>query len=507
MKSSAEQYYELFKGSDIAHGTFVVNTERSRDGKKQGTAKVVREPATVEMWDEHLRGGVGLGIIPITSQNKCQWGAIDIDQYDVDHRALVRALRGADIPAVVGRTKSGGAHVWLFLSEPVPAGDVQSALSSLAASLGYGGSEIFPKQSEILVDRGDTGNFLNMPYHGGANTTRYGFDDNGNGLTVEEFLPYAQAFVISPDHFYGVNFDFGVGDEELEDGPPCLQHLCRQGIGEGGRNNGLFNLGVYARLAHPETWERYLQEYNLRYLDPPLSIQEVAVIIRQLKKKEYFYRCEDQPIKPYCDKETCKQRKHGVGSSASNDLTSLTKIDGDPPIWILSVDGRRVELSTEALTNQAAFQRECVAQINVLPTTVSTKTWHVRIKALLDNVTVVEVPPDATEEGEFHDLLHTFVVERARGDCREDILNGVAVWEGDRVYFQVKDIRRHLKLNDFTGYSANKVTLALRELGAEKTFWRMGTRGIHVWSLPQEFFEERESNRIPAINTYGDEII
>ena len=27
------------------------------------------------------------------------------------------------------------------------------------------GSEIFPKQTEILVERGDTGNFLNLPYY------------------------------------------------------------------------------------------------------------------------------------------------------------------------------------------------------------------------------------------------------------------------------------------------------------------------------------------------------
>jgi hypothetical protein len=28
--------------------------------------------------------------------------------------------------------------------------------------LGYEGCEIFPKQTEILVERGDTGNFLNL---------------------------------------------------------------------------------------------------------------------------------------------------------------------------------------------------------------------------------------------------------------------------------------------------------------------------------------------------------
>jgi hypothetical protein len=175
--SLAQRFYDLFKGSDIAHGTYVVKTSRASDGKKQGTAKVIREATTVAMWEEHLKGGTGLGIIPIRSDNTCQWGAIDIDQYDVSHKQLVTTLRENKIPAVVGRTKSGGAHVWIFLTEAVEAEEVQRKMTELAAALGFSGSEIFPKQSTILLERGDTGNFLNMPYHAGAKSTRYGFDE------------------------------------------------------------------------------------------------------------------------------------------------------------------------------------------------------------------------------------------------------------------------------------------------------------------------------------------
>ena len=182
--STAQKFYDLFKGSDIAHGTYVVNSSRSSDGKKQGQAKVIREPTTLAMWEEHLKGGTGVGIIPIRSDNLCQWGAIDIDEYDVSHKELVTVLRENKIPAVVGRTKSGGAHVWMFLTEPVEAEEMQRRMTELSAALGYSGSEIFPKQTTILIDRGDTGNFLNMPYHNGDNSTRYGFDDNAEALVL-----------------------------------------------------------------------------------------------------------------------------------------------------------------------------------------------------------------------------------------------------------------------------------------------------------------------------------
>ena len=501
--SLAQDFFDLFKGSDIAHGTFVVNGSRVGDGKKQGTAKVIREPTTLEMWEEHLKGETGVGIIPINSQNLCQWGAIDIDEYDIDHVEIAHKLKTNDIPAVVGRTKSGGAHVWVFLKQPEEAELVQRKMTELSAALGYAGSEIFPKQTKILVDRGDTGNFLNMPYHGGENSTRYGFDDNGDALSPKEFIVYAREKILTPAKFRKLDCSFGVKEDVLPEGPPCLQYLCTKGFGEGSRNNALFNLGVYARMAHEDDWENALQRYNMDYLKPPLSHSEVGTVIRQLKKKEYFYKCEDQPIKPFCDKELCKTRKCGVGpASLANDLSSLTKIDGDPPIWVLNVDDSRVELSTTALTTQSQFQKECVAQINKFPITVNQRAWQTRIQLLLDNITIVEVPPDATHKGEFEDLLHAFSCERARGEEREDILQAVAVWLDGRVFFQVKDIKKHLTTNDFNHYSSNKITLRLQDLGAEKMFWRIRGKGIHVWSLPQDYFETEDSEiPLPELET------
>ena len=48
-------------------------------------------------------------------------------------------------------------------------------------------AEIFPKQTEILVERGDTGNFLNLPYFNGTKGLRYAINDNGSASTLEEF--------------------------------------------------------------------------------------------------------------------------------------------------------------------------------------------------------------------------------------------------------------------------------------------------------------------------------
>jgi hypothetical protein len=505
--STAQRFHDLFFGSDIAHGTFEVKGAE-RSGKKKGSARVVREPASVELWEEHLSGGMGLGIIPIRSDNMCRWGAIDIDDYKTDHKTLVQKLRLHNVPAVVGRSKSGGAHIWFFLTEPIPAADMQHKLHGLAASLGRADCEIFPKQAAILAGRGDTGNFLNMPYHNGTKNMRYGFNDTGEGLTPEEFLDYAEKFIQTPDEFYTVDVSFGVTDgEHLPEGPPCLQHLCKNGFVPGSRNNALFNLGVYARQSDADDWESRVQKYNMDYLHPPLARSEVEAIIKQLKKKDYYYKCEDQPIKPHCNKDLCKTRKFGVGQGASSNVTGIIKIDGDPPIFIVTVDGKPVETSTEGVHNQAVFQKACIGQLNMYPATVNSRAWQTRMQNLLDNVVVVPVAPDATSEGEFKDLLTQFCTDRAKGIVMDDLTSGISVWAEDGIYFQLKDLKKHLQLNDFKNFTGPKMSLVLKKLGGVECVVEAGEKTLNAWRLPKEAFGKVNGSRPLPVTPKDKDII
>ena len=63
---------------------------------------------------------------------------------------------------------------------------MRDKLTEIKTLLGYGGSEVFPKQIQ-LKSADDTGNFLNLPYFGGEDTTRYAFRADGEAATLEEF--------------------------------------------------------------------------------------------------------------------------------------------------------------------------------------------------------------------------------------------------------------------------------------------------------------------------------
>jgi hypothetical protein len=101
-----------------------------------------------------------LGIVPIREDNRCKWGCIDIDTYPFVHKAFIKKIRDKDIPMILFRSKSGGAHVFLFTKEFVAASLMRERLKKIAGTLGYAKAEIFPKQDYIRADRGDIGSFF-----------------------------------------------------------------------------------------------------------------------------------------------------------------------------------------------------------------------------------------------------------------------------------------------------------------------------------------------------------
>ena len=53
--------------------------------------------------------------------NTCRWGCIDIDEYNFNHLVLITNIRKLKLPLIVCRSKSGGAHVFLFTKKFVSA--------------------------------------------------------------------------------------------------------------------------------------------------------------------------------------------------------------------------------------------------------------------------------------------------------------------------------------------------------------------------------------------------
>lgn len=489
-----EEFSEIFNGLERAHGSYEIQGNK-RTGKKTGKAQTLNEPITKDHWKSHLSGIKGLGVVPINDAAECYWGAADIDIYDLNLEEQITKIREKKLPLVPCRTKSGGLHLFLFCTSPVPASLMQEKLTEMAASLGFGGCEIFPKQTKLLVERGDVGSWLNMPYFNAKQTTRYGLDNHGSALSAEEFIYVVKSFKQTEAQIKKIKAETY---DSLPEGPPCLQHLTVSGFPEGTRNDGLFNLGVYARKSYPDAWEEKVEELNRKHMDPPLKSIEVLAIIKSLKRKDYEYTCSRVPLAPHCNAMVCRQRKHGIGLSGGGmpNLGSLTKLNTRPPIWFIDVEGQRLELSTDDLQNQSRFQKRCMEQLNSMPSIVNRSNWQQLIQHLLDNVNIIKVPEDASASGQFWEMLEAFATGRVQAQNKDEIMIGKPWTNQGRTYFRVNDLLAFLDRQHFRDFKVHQIYAMLRDKGAQNHFFNVKGKGLNVWSV-SEFEQQKEDFDIP----------
>ena len=450
-----EKFIKIFQGLKIAYGQYQKG-ENNGEGKQKGKAFIVRKPVTEELFTNHLEGqGPALGIIPINESNQCVWGCIDIDEYNFDHGDLVNTIRKLNLPLVVCRSKSGGAHVFLFTKDFIPASQMQGTLKKMAEVLGYDGAEIFPKQTEILVDRGDTGNFLNLPYHNKMKGLRYAIKDDGSAATLEEFYELYDKYVQT--ELKEVKAEKKKEVEAFPDGPPCLNKLAKEGFTEGSRNNALFNIAIYCKQAYPDNWENMVDEYNTKYMKPsPLGSGEVQQLIKSIGKKGYDkYRCKLPPIESMCNSGLCRLKKFGVGYDEEQipALGNLTKYASKPPQWFLDVGDSRIELKTEQLYNPGLFALACLDQANLIVPVAKPKDWKQHyLKPLIDNGLQEIEPLESLDPiNQITGLLQDWTTNRQSARTFEDVFNKLPYTDENKehTYFRMEDFYNFCKRNNW----------------------------------------------------------
>lgn len=187
----------LFSGYTEAHGTFEIKWTEPQTGKKKGEYTTIHCSAPTQAWQGHLAGAPrSIGTIPLLDDDvSAKWGAIDIDINDIDHSCLEAKVNELGLPLIVCRSKSGGAHCFIFLKTACPAEDVSDALKNWSAALGHPGVEIFPKQTEREIDpktgKPRTGNWINLPYFDAERTERYCVS-HGQRISLAEFIELAE---------------------------------------------------------------------------------------------------------------------------------------------------------------------------------------------------------------------------------------------------------------------------------------------------------------------------
>jgi hypothetical protein len=363
------------------------------------------------------------------------------------------------VPAVVCRSKSGGAHIFFFFKTYISAGEFRDKASEIASYLGYGGCEIFPKQEQIIVERGDVGNFINLPYFDAKQTLRFAIKEDGEAATLKEFLQLVDGRTVEPEAFVGLTF--GKQIDEFNEWAPCLNCMFGQGIPEGTRNTVMFAAAVGC----------------------------------------------------FCNKSLCKTKKYGIGGHASNvDISGLCVVKSEPPVWFCDVAGQRVELTTDDLQTPQRFQKACMEQIRRMPPLMKLAEWQVIVSIMMEDMSEIEVPEELTYKGQFMDLLEAFCDGRVQAQSAEEISLGKPYTdeEDNMTYFKIEALMKYLRNNKFDTYSRGQIQERLKEINSggaangRKRFrtTKGDTHPLRVWWVPA-FNREIQ---VPSIEVQDNEV-
>lgn len=515
VQALVERFMRLYRGNGRSFGQY------SPDSKNK--ALTIKGTFTSQHVASHLAGDAGLGVVPIMDDGKVWWSAIDIDVHgpagspNVDIMAIEQKIARLELPLVVCRSKSGGVHAYVFFSEPQEAASARLMLTRWSTQLGFPGAEVFPKQSTMSPRKGESelplGNWLNLPYYDFENTDRYCVD-GGKQVNIDYFLTLAEARRCTLGLYELAT------QTEYDPGPPCLQKMLEVKVDEGSRNTAIFQAAVYLKRAFPDSdWRQRLDLFNRQALSNPLGQREVRQIASSVNKREYQYKCREEPCRTMCNRDLCKTRAFGITDKdeRANEVPPIDKVQqiiATPMRWILTIKGQQIELTTPALFNYDSVRQAVFEKLHMVLPMMKKQEWDVFLRELCANIEVVE-------EMTIEEMVRQRAVEfcrRIKADPnvpedirRDNLLRGLPAYisiatPGDttREWFYA------FKLLDFIEYLKRKKALMVPEhqistllsravgTGNKRSKLRVGAHMLtNVWCLPPDVVTESD---IPIYN-------
>lgn len=467
---------DLFRGRDDVFGYYgnISNAKASGRGKRVAAASTKREPVTSELWQRHLSGESRLGIVPVLKDGKCWWFCIDVDHYQ-EHGLLEEICAKIDelgLPLCVTRSKSGGAHIWCFLDEPMVAAKMRAVAENFRKKLQLPDDhiDIFPKQDKAH----DIGNWVNMPYYGEACR---GFD-GVKDLSVDDFVALANSRLV-------LAADLRVKSSEktaaLNSGaPPCIDHMREEGVPEGHRNDAMTHFCVYAMRAFPDDWKLKAQEFNEESCDPPVDKQEMRNIFKSVQKGGYQFLC--RVIKEiYCDKATCKKREFGIGQDAAFEIENIEKIDGELPIYRVTIDGIRFQVTLDQLFLYNSFKKIALGATNRFLPMMKQQEWEEMMRDTLEMMEITEAAADTQMRDRVIKAFQRFAENSSTLSLKVSLERGTPFYDGKQIIFRGDDFMQIID-RQLVRVTRDQTWVYMRDWGTVQIECDIDGKKIPFWS-------------------------
>jgi len=166
-------------------------------------------------------------------------------------------------------------------------------------------------------------------------------------------------------------------------------------------------------------------------------------------------------------------------------VEKLTKLQTDPVLWYVQIDGERIELDTVQLYSFRSVQMRAAEVLTKHLPSMKNADWMVMLSELMDTCEVVNMPPESGTAGAFTNHLHEFLLNGTASYDKSDLLNGVPYYDkdGKQYLFRLGDLVEYLKNRRFTAYSQGKVSAKLREMGAGNDEGKIKGAFVRWWTI------------------------
>ncbi len=491
----ASEFEKYFQGNKTHFGEYIPASETAEGVKVEGVAKTIRGQLGITSYVDHLAGRIGLGVVPVYNDQWVTFSVIDVDSYDGSHAPeIIKMVANYGLPFLPFRSKSGGLHLYIFYTTPVLAQESRDILNEYLIIFNLPKkTEIFPKQSVIKSD--GIGNWINLPYFGGDDTSRYLIQVDNEGVVTKERTPLMKALLrIANSRYTAKQARDILGGLPIADGPPCLQHITMQGkLAEGAGNNFFFSLARYWKLKDEAELENQLASANVQ-LAQPMEERTLQATINSAKKTDASYLCKQEPLLSVCKRHVCITREFGIEHVDVSNFSfgKLLRMDADPPYYIWEIDGAKLEFfSEEDLISQRVFQKLCVLKLRKVPRMLKEFAWLKILNNALDNMEVIKIDreDDFSDGSLFMEFLTEFLEYRNKAIDKMQIIQGAVYKDNEKhVYLFKPKLLHHFLINNkgFRTYGKNEMQAKLRSIGAgpERIYLGPDAGQDRVWSLP-----------------------
>ena len=500
-----ERFINIFEGLESAYGQFKKENNRLSI-KVEGKPWVEKKPITKELWQNHLDGiGPNLGVFPLRRDGTCKWGAIDIDENNFNYKDLLERIRKHKLPLIMFRSKSGRAHVYMFMKDFTSAKEVKLVMNKFAAKLGLANilDRVYPMQE--YLGENDFGSWLNMPYYNQEEGSTYAYKDDFDSATIEEFFEMYDSYAqedLTVHLVEEVKQNIKKPKEKkLEDFfLPCVKNCLAE------NNNKIpSNINRNDFLLHKFTWSNramekgvkkipefsnlnsksLLKHFNKKFLEEPLDEKEIEQTIFKSEDREYNYLCKKPTIKKYCDASACTRHTCGITPLEADQLIKATQALGNitqylskPPIFFESVDVKndngdgykriKIEMQGEDIIDKQKWIRKLANQgYFPHPSVLDMKQkefqgmQYQRLEAMLYEA----ADEEASEDFEFKSLIYNFIKKTTVSYDKSALFNqGCYVnQETKELDFRLPNLMNYLKARNIK-INVNELTFKLKEV-------------------------------------------